>query len=145
MNIFESQEKKKKRRRFLWFYAFYGPFLFAFAYLLALKPTAKSLCFTRWCCAQGDAPAWKKALVLYAYFVVFAWGAIYIYKGIEKLAGHKRHIRFFKWLFFLLPLLFIGFMAWKEPVWEKRHVVWAIFFALAGIAGLLLIETRPRK
>ena len=145
MNIFEQQEKKKKRRQRFWFAAFYGPFLYFFALLIATKKSAGNLCFFSLFCADSGSNVFYKALVLYLYLLTGTAGLVYIYKGIEKLAGKKYHLAAFQVLLVVLPILFIAFMAWKEPVWETRHYLFALFFALTGILGLIMIETRPKK
>jgi len=145
MNIFEQHEKKKKRKQRFWFGVFYGPFLYAFALLLSLKDTTHSLCFTTYFCTDKNDPAWLKAVILYLYLFLVAIGAVYIYKGIEKLAAHKHQWKLFQLIFVAIPVVVIAIMWWKEPVWERKHFLWAVFFALAGIGGLILIETRPKK
>ncbi|NPA43791.1 MAG: hypothetical protein GXO27_07170 [Chlorobi bacterium] len=144
MNIFEFREKEKKRKHRRWMLVFYGPFLYAFALLAALKPTQSDRCFFSLLCASPDDSVFLRALILYLYIFIFAILAVYGYKLIEKLAVHKRQFTFFRLIFILLPLVFALIVIWKEPFLERKHYLSVALVTLISLAALAMIEFRKK-
>jgi len=140
VNIFEFREREERRKKRFWLTLFYGPFLYVFALLVSMKPGGGSFCFFGIICAGESDVVWWRGFVLYLYILFIVLAVIYGYKGIERMARRQHHLRFFKLIFILLPVLSAVVTVWKTPFLEGKHYTFVSFITLVSIGALAMIE-----
>jgi predicted tellurium resistance membrane protein TerC len=85
----------------------------------------------------------QAAFILYIYILVLVVIIIQTYKLLEKLVAKKNHIKYFKWIFYVIPFL-IAALVWLIGTPSTDAYMLIVFSAIISILGLLMIEFRKK-
>jgi len=142
-NLFEQHNRKKAIKEKVYFYAFYTVLLYLLALTIVFISKDNQVCLFDWYCVGSKAHYLQAAFILYIYILVLVVIIIQTYKLLEKLVAKKNHIKYFKWIFYVIPFL-IAAIVWLVDTPSNDAYMLIVFSAIISVLGLLMIEFRKK-
>jgi len=142
-DIFLKNNRKKKLKNQIYFYAFYTILLYLFSVMIIAVSKNTEICLFDWYCVSSKKQFLQAGFILYIYLLFIAILMIQTYKWLEKLVSHKNHIAYFRYIFYAItPMVYI-MIKWFGKI-DENSILLIIFSAIISVLGLLMLAFRKK-